>query len=349
MAGEGKRYLIVGPSWVGDMIMSQTLYKLLRGRNPECSIDVLAPRASLPLVSRMAEIDRGIVMKTSHGELGLGYRRQLGEQLSKNRYNHAIVLPNSLKSALVPFFADIPVRTGFRGEYRYVLINDMRMLLRDKMPRMIDRFDALGLRNGAALPADDPAAMPELMIDRENLATFLERFDIDKERPTLGLCPGAEYGDAKRWPASHFATLAANAIDQDMQVIIFGGPNDAGIAGEIASSIESDRCFNLAGETSLLDAIDLLSHCRQVVTNDSGLMHAAAAVGVPVAVLYGSTSPAFTPPLSDKAEIFSKNLECSPCFKRDCPLGHKNCLEQLAPAELDGVIARASGVGAENS
>lgn len=345
MAEADKRYLIVGPSWVGDMIMSQTLYRLLRHRHPECSIDVLAPKASLPLVSRMPEINRGIVMKTGHGELGLGYRRGLGQQLQKNRYTHAIVLPNSLKSALVPFFADIPVRTGFRGEYRYLLINDMRMLLQDRMPRMIDRFNALGLKPGAPLPDDVPEAMPELMVDSENLAQLLDRFGIDATRPALGLCPGAEFGDAKRWPGKHFATVADTAIARGMNVLLFGGPNDADVASDIERAVPEHArrfCFNLAGETSLLDAVDLLSHCRQVVSNDSGLMHAAAAVGVPVAVMYGSTSPAFTPPLSDEALIFSTGISCSPCFKRVCPLGHKRCLTELQPGLLDDVIERAS-------
>ena len=341
MAGEGKRYLIVGPSWVGDMIMSQTLLKLLRSRYPECTIDVLAPRASLPLVSRMPEVNRGIVMKTGHGELGFGYRAGLGRQLAKNRYTHAIVLPNSLKSALVPMFADIPVRTGFRGEYRYFLINDMRLMSADRLPRMIDRFNALGLPMGADLPEPE---YPALLIDEDDRTALLERFGIDSDRPVLGLCPGAEFGDAKRWPAEHFAAAARRGISEGMQVLIFGGPGDVTIASEVEASIDdASACHNLAGETSLLDAIDLISACALVVSNDSGLMHMAAAVDVPLAVLYGSTSPEFTPPLSSQAAILSENLSCSPCFKRTCPLGHKNCLNGLDPSRLDSLIARAAG------
>lgn len=345
MTGAGKHYLIVGPSWVGDMIMSQTLYKLLRRKSPNCSIDVLAPRASLPLVSRMREVNRGIALKTTHGELGFGYRKALGEQLRANRYSNAIVLPNSLKSALVPFFADIPVRTGYRGEYRYVLINDMRMLQRDRMPRMIDRFNALGLPNGTELPADDPTLMPDLMVDHDNVDSLMQRFDIDPGRLLLGLCPGAEFGDAKRWPEAHYAAVADRAVAAGMQVAVFGGPGDIPVASRVETLMKSnDRglLVNLAGETSLLDAIDLMSCCTQVISNDSGLMHMAAATGVPVAVVYGSTSPAFTPPLSQHADIITDNLSCSPCFKRTCPLGHKNCLNQLGPERLDDIIARAS-------
>lgn len=343
MAGKGRRYLIVGPSWVGDMMMSQSLYKLLRQRWPSCSIDVLAPRASLPLVSRMPEVNRGIVMKSEHGELALGYRRGLGEQLKSNAYTHAIVLPNSLKSALVPFFADIPERTGFRGEYRYVLINDMRMLSRDRLPRMVDRFNTLGVPLGAELPEPE---YPALMVDEDQRAAVMDDLGVDAERLVLGLCPGAEFGDAKRWPEAYFAALADMAIARGMQVWIFGGPNDAAVAHRVRQAVapaHRDRCHDFAGKTSLLGAIDLLSQCAAVVTNDSGLMHVAAALDVPLAVLYGSTSPRFTPPLTTRADIFTLDLSCSPCFKRTCPLGHKNCLNQLTPDQLEPVIGRASG------
>jgi heptosyltransferase-2 len=322
-----ERILVVGPSWVGDMIMSQVLYKLLRQRWPACEIDVLAPPAAVPLVARMAEVNRGIRFDMAHGELALGKRIAFGESLKKNRYTRAIVLPNSLKSAIVPFAAEIPIRTGFRGEYRYFLINDMRLLSKRRLPKMIDRFAALATKPGKDSP---PVPYPELIIDQANLDSLLGQLGLSIDRPVMGLCPGAEFGDAKQWPAAHFASLARRAIAKGFQVWIFGGKNDASCAAEIQSEA-GEHCHNLAGKTSLLDAIDLLSACHQVVSNDSGLMHIAAAVGVHTTVVYGSTSPDFTPPLTDSLDIVSLNLKCSPCFKRVCPLKHKNCLNQLSP------------------
>ncbi len=323
-----ERILVVGPSWVGDMVMSQVLYKLLRARWQDCEIDVLAPPASLPLVARMAEVNRGIRFDLAHGELGLGKRFALGEALKKNHYSRAIVLPNSLKSALVPFAAEVPIRTGFRGEYRYFLINDMRLLSKRRLPRMIDRFAVLGTKTGNLPP--DSIPFPELRVDPENQESLCQKLGLSLDRPVLGFCPGAEFGDAKKWPPRHFAALAQQAAQQGYQIWLFGGPGDAGVTAEIAAT-QGEHCVDLAGKTSLLDAIDLIGLCSQVVSNDSGLMHIAAAVGVHTTVVYGSTSPEFTPPLTDKLDIVSLGLDCSPCFKRECPLKHKDCLNKLGP------------------
>lgn len=321
-----ERILVVGPSWVGDMVMSQVLYKQLRKRWSDCEIDVLAPPASLPMVSRMAEVNRGIKFELAHGELGLGKRFAFGEALKKNQYTRSITLPNSLKSALVPFAAEIPIRTGFRGEYRYFLINDMRLLSKYRLPKMIDRFGVLGTKEGNEAP--EQIDWPSLFIDDENQTQLIEKFGLSLDQPILGLCPGAEFGDAKKWPTTHYSELSRIALGKGYQVWIFGGSADVETATEIAAG--RDGIVNLAGQTSLLDAVDLLGLCRQVVSNDSGLMHIAAAVGVHTTVIYGSTSPGFTPPLTDKLDIVSLDLECSPCFKRVCPLSHKNCLIDLS-------------------
>ena len=301
--------------------MSQVLYKLLRQRWSDCEIDVLAPPAALPIVSRMAEVNRGI------REIGIGKRFAFGEALKKNGYTRAIILPNSLKSALVPFAAEIPIRTGFRGEYRYFLINDMRMMSKRRLPRMVDRFAVLGTKTGQ-IPEQMP--YPELMTDEDNRSLVLAQLDLDLSRPILGLCPGAEFGDAKKWPEQHYAALAGRAIEQGFSVWVFGGPGDQQ-TGAAIQQLAGEHCVNLAGRTRLPDAIDLLGLCRQVVSNDSGLMHIAAAVGVHTSVVYGSTSPEFTPPLTKDLDVVSLNLSCSPCFKRICPLGHKNCLNDLSP------------------
>jgi len=330
-----RRILVVSPSWIGDMVMSQTLYALLKKHDNE--IDVIAPAASKPLLSRMPEVNRSMLFDVGHGELRYGYRRQFARTLKRNNYQQAIVLPDSLKSALVPFLADIPLRTGFRGEMRYILLNDIRLLDEKRLPRMIDRFMALGLPATAPLPVHD---QPVLRVDEHNQTECLRQLRLNTNKAILGLCPGAEFGDAKRWPEAKFAEVAEAAIDRGMQVWIFGSALDRSISTNVIEKIpatKQEHCQNLAGRTTLLDAIDLLSLCGEVVSNDSGLLHVAAAVGCKTVVIYGSTSPVFTPPLTEKAAIISEKIACSPCFKRTCPLGHKNCLNLL---DASRVISR---------
>lgn len=332
------RILVISPAWVGDMVMAQTLYKVLRKKHPNTDIDVLAPPATLSLVSRMAEVSRGIRFDLAHGEFGFGKRKMIGLSLKPSAYRQAIILPNSLKSALVPFFADIPLRTGFRGEYRYGLVNDMRMLNKRTLPRMIDRFASLGVEIGADVPKLEN---PSLIINEHNRGKLITKFGLNMDKPILAICPGAEFGDAKKWPENHYAKLADQAVERGMQVWIFGGPKDRETAQSIRALTEMstlDCSFDFTGKTSLLDVIDLLSLCTMVVSNDSGLMHIAAAVGCQTTVIYGSTSPEFTPPLTDKLEIASLNLSCSPCFKRECPLKHKACLVDLKPESLIPII-----------
>ncbi len=340
MSETNPRLLVVSPAWVGDMVMAQTLYKLLKQRRPLMAIDVLAPPATLALVARMPEVDQAIEFNVGHGQLQWDYRKASARRLKSAGYEQAIVLPNSLKSALVPWLADIPLRTGFRGEYRFGLINDMRLLDKKRLPRMIDRFVALGVPVNAPQPQ---IVYPELSVDVANQAQLLAKLGLQQPGNILGLCPGAEFGDAKRWPAEHYARVAEMAIKQGMQVWIFGGPGDQAIARQITAAVaghSAGQIWDLTGKTSLLDVIDLLPLCHLVLSNDSGLMHIAAAVGCPTAVVYGSTSPAFTPPLTDKVHTLSQPLPCSPCFKRTCPLGHKNCLNQLLPEQLSTIVSQ---------
>ena len=329
-----QRILVVSPSWVGDIIMSQTLYSLLKENDPGVRIDVMAPSASKPLLSRMTNVDRPLLFDVGHGEMNVGYRRLFARALQKTKYDQAIVLPNSFKSALVPFFAKIPLRTGYRGEMRYKLLNDMRILDRAKLPRMIDRFMALGLGSSKTLPQ---YREPSLLIDRINQDDCLRRFNLDVSKPVLGICPGAEFGDAKRWPEEKFAGVAKEVIEGGMQVWLFGSARDRVITNKICkilpSSYEKD-CTNLAGRTTLLDVVDLINLCGQVISNDSGLMHVASAVGCKIVVVYGSTSPKFTPPLTTNPIVVRKSIQCSPCFKRNCPLEHKNCLNLIEPEDV---------------
>ena len=220
----------------------------------------------------------------------------------------------------------IPKRTGWRGEMRFGFLNDLRVLDKRRYPLMIERFVALALPRGATLPS--PLPEPELIVDTSARDQTMARLNLTKDSPILVLCPGAEYGPAKRWPPSHFAEVAGWHLGKGGQVWIMGSEKDAVFATAIQQ--HAPKAINLCGKTALGEAIDLMSLAQAVVSNDSGLMHVAAALQRPLAAIYGSSAPTFTPPLSSHAEIVSLNLSCSPCFKRDCPLGHTNCLNQLS-------------------
>ena len=327
--------LIVGPSWVGDMVMAQALFILLNDRKPGTAIDVLAPEWSLPIVARMPEIRRGIAADTGHGELGLGKRRRIGYALRDEGYEQAIVLPRSLKSALIPWFARIPTPTGFRCESRYGLINDMRPFDRSVLDQTVKRYVELGLEPGEALPA---IPYPALTVDPEHQQAVMRSLGILTERPVIALMPGAEYGPAKCWPLDYFAELSALLDNEGFDVWVLGSDKDAP-AGERIASASAAR--NLCGRTSLEDVIDLLGYAEQAVSNDSGLRHVAAAVGTHGHGLDGSSSPAFTPPLTTARDIHGLDLDCSPCFERTCPLGHLRCLKELSVSRLRAAVIDA--------
>ena len=334
------RILIVGPSWVGDMVMAQTLFQCLKQRHAECQIDVLAPEWSRPILERMPEVRQALSFPLGHGVLDLATRRKIGRSLA-GHYDQAILLPNSLKSALVPFFADIPMRTGWRGEMRFGLLNDIRKLDKARYPLMIERFMALAFEPGAELP--QPYPRPALQIDSVSRDAALGKFALELDRPVLALCPGAEFGEAKRWPAEHYAKVAELKIRAGWQVWIFGSKNDHAVGEDIRSRLIPglrEEVSNLAGETSLAEAIDLLSCAGAVVSNDSGLMHVAAALNRPLVAVYGSTSPQFTPPLAEQVEIVRLGLDCSPCFERTCRFGHYDCLGQLKPRPVIEALDR---------
>jgi len=327
--------LIIGPSWVGDMVMAQSLFTELKQQQPDCEIDVLAPGWSLPILERMPEVRAGIEMPVGHGQLQLKNRYRLGQSL-KGKYQQAIVLPNSLKSALLPVFAGIPKRTGWKGEVRYGLLNDLRVLDKEALPLMVERFVALGFDkevfDKGASPKPLPYPRPQLTTDKANQEKLREQFAFKADERTLVLCPGAEFGNAKQWPEEHYAAVASHYIAQGWQVWVLGSANDQGTASRICDQVaQPEACFNLAGQTALVDTIDLIAMADAVVCNDSGLMHIAAAVNTPLVVVYGSTSPGFTPPLSEAVQILQSDIECAPCFERTCPLGHRNCLQQQLP------------------
>lgn len=355
-----KKILIVGPAWVGDMVMSQVLLKCIKNQDQNTIIDVIAPDWSRALLDRMPEVRRAISMPLGHGQFNFKKRYEIAKSLRSEKYSEAIVLPNSWKSALIPFLAGIPKRIGWLGEMRIGLLNDWRKLDKNKWPLMIERFAQLAFDKNQSLPK--PLPYPSLIVDKDNVEKTLQKFSLQiTDKPILTLCPGAEFGPAKRWPSEYYAEVAREKLKQGWQVWIFGSAKDQEVSQEIQTLVDSQqldfqqdaantnnrselssntvenssaksRCIDLAGKTSLGEAIDLLSLSSFVVSNDSGLMHIAAALRKKLVVVYGSSDPRFTPPLCQDVKILTLNLSCSPCFQRQCPLQHLKCLRDLKPS-----------------
>ena len=326
MAASVKQILVVGPSWVGDMVMAQSLFITLRQNYPQAAIDVLAPAWSKPILDRMPEVRATISQPVGHGEFGLSARYRLGKQLQQSSYNISIVLPRSFKSALVPFFARIPQRIGYKGEMRYGLLTDIRPLDKSVLTQTVQRFVALGVARDVPLPP--PIPEPSLRIDKDNQQRLLQALGLNLEKPVVGFMPGAEYGPAKRWPEEHFAGVADYLVNHGYQVWLLGSEKDRATAEKIQQACLRPLT-NLCGKTSLQDVVDLMAALQLAITNDSGLMHVAAAVGCPLIAIYGSSTPAYTPPLTQQATVLYEGLACSPCFERECPLGHTRCLSLI--------------------
>jgi heptosyltransferase-2 len=312
---------VVAPNWIGDALMAQPLLARLRARQPEPRIEVLAPAWVAPVLRRMPEVDEVLEADLRHGELQLGERWRLGRRLKERHYDRAYVLPNTMKSALAPSFAGIPLRVGYLGESRIGLLNRIHKAREAREPMALHYARlAEELGNEPELP------LPSPRLERKPNDTA-GKFGIQGRY--VALCPGAEFGPAKRWP--YFRDLASRL---EMQVVILGSPGDLEDNRDIPGT-------NLIGKTTLDEAIDLIAGAAVVVSNDSGLMHVAAAAGVPVVALFGSSSPEHTPPLSPKARVLWLRAECSPCFARNCPLGHFKCMRELGVERVLAELAAA--------
>ncbi|AEX54200.1 ADP-heptose--LPS heptosyltransferase RfaF [Rahnella aquatilis] len=334
------KILVIGPSWVGDMMMSQSLYRTLKAAHPDAQIDVMAPAWCRPLLDRMPEVHQALAMPLGHGALELGERRRLGISLRNEKYQRAYVLPNSFKSALVPFFARIPQRTGWRGEMRYGLLNDVRVLDKPAFPLMVQRYAALGydarqIKTAADLP--QPILWPKLEVSNAEVTAVKTAFSVDNTRPLIGFCPGAEFGPAKRWPHYHYAVLAEKLISEGYQVVLFGSAKDNAAGEQIRLALTENAqpfCLNLAGKTSLDQAVVMIAACHAVVSNDSGLMHVAAALDKPLVALYGPSSPDFTPPLSHQAKVIRLITGYHKVRKGDAEEGYHQSLIDIQPGQV---------------
>lgn len=327
-----EKILVIGPAWIGDMVMAQSLFQLLRQRHPNARIDVVAPAWTEPLLVRMPEVSEALFLNVAHGQLALAERWRLGRRLRAREYDWAIVLPDSFKSAIVARVARAARRTGFLGEYRYGLLNDVRPLDKSKLPRRVDRYIALGMEPGEIAP--EPVPQPRLSASRTNAEAWLRRHHQSlPQGPVLGICAGAERGPAKRWPASYFADVANTQLALGWSVWLFGSDKDSEVTGEV-QALTRGRCLDLAGLTSLGDCIDLMSMTTAVVSNDSGLMHIAASLDRNLVAIYGSTHPGYNPPLTARAKVLYLGISCSPCYESTCPLGHLKCLRDIEPAHV---------------
>lgn len=317
--------------------MAQSLLKFIRQRDPEARIDVLAPGWSLPIIARMPEVEQGIAAPWKSGELALKAQWRLARSLASHGYDKAIILPRSLKSALIPFFAGIPERVGFSGEGRTLLLTDARRRRPTRVngkvtDKTVWRYIGLGASQEEYDQYQFEVLNPELTVEVDNVPGLLARMGLNTERPAVAICPGAEFGPSKQWPLESHRALAGQLVERGYQVWVIGGPKDNDAGNQIADGQEG--VVNLCGKTRLEEVVDLFSICKKVVTHDSGLMHVAAAAGADIVAIYGSTSPEFTPPLTDAVQILRYPIECSPCFERTCRFGHYHCLTRISVEEV---------------
>ena len=323
-----KKFLIVGPAWIGDMVLAQSLFIFLKQQDPQCQIDVITPVWSQVVLERMPEVTTIIVLDIKHGSLKLWQRIRLGLKLRKNNYSKCIVIPRSWKSALTPYFANIPKRCGYRGEMRYFLLNDIRPLDKSKLIPTVQKTLALGLAKAGVEIANIP--LPKLKVDLDCQNNLLQKFNL-KTNNIIALMPGAEYGKAKQWPLEYFSEVASKLKKRNYLVVVLGSKKD-NLAGEQIA--KSSGAINLCGKTTINESIDLLATCKTVITNDSGLMHIAAAVKSKVIAIYGSSSPNYTPPMTNNKQIHYLNLSCSPCFARTCKFETYDCLRKIRPQDV---------------
>jgi len=337
------RTLVISPNWIGDAVMAQPLLRMLKQQHPERPIDVLAPPQVVPVWRRIQEADDILITPFRHRALQLGERLKYARILKGRNYGAAYVLPNTLKYALIPWLARIPRRVGYKGEMRYGMINVMHH--DDESRSMVPFYSALARE--PELPTPQPVR-PFLVVGGEESDDVRSRVGLALDRPLVVFAPGAEFGIAKRWPPAHYAALAerVTGLVPGVQIALLGSPNDretceqvSAAAGRAAGSV-----FDLSGQTSLDDAIALIAQASAVVSNDSGLLHIASALNRPVVALYGSTDPNYAPPLSDLSRTVSLRLECSPCRKRECPLGHHDCMNKMSVdlvwSELEPILRR---------
>lgn len=323
--------LVIAPQWIGDAVMTEPLLRVLAARGERLTVAALPWVA--PVYRAMPQVAEVLELPFAHGRLDWSARRRLAASL-RGRFETAYVLPNSLKAALIPWLAGIPQRVGYHGEGRYLLLNRRRPNPGGRPP-MVAFYRALA---GDAPSADE---RPRLSFEPPRLQQATSAVGLARGGYWV-FAPGAEYGPAKCWPAGHYAALArALHASHGLSIVLLGSGKEAALCDEIAQAAPG-ACVVLAGKTSLIDAMALIADSRGLVSNDSGLMHVAAAFGLPQVAVFGSTSPEHTPPLNPRARVLwlkdELQLACMPCFERSCRYGHYRCLTEVTPARVQAAL-----------
>lgn len=338
--------LLIAPHWIGDAVMSLPLISLLRSKLPNSNIDVLCTPWVAPIYRACPEIQAVTQVDFQHGVLQWNLRYSTAQMLKKQGYDIALVLPNSFKSALIPWLAKIPLRIGYQGEWRLGLINaslpnpsrKLRMPMALHYAKLLDRLP------GAAVSLHD-LPNPRLCLTPSLQQWAKSQINEIGGNPYYVFAPGAEYGPAKRWPTSHFAQLANQILEQDAssQILILGSQSDRILGEEIVlQTHQANRIHNWCGQIALDQSMALIAQCKSLISNDSGLMHIGAALSIPQIAIFGSSNPKHTPPLSDRAQTIWLQLGCSPCYQRNCPLGHLHCLNHIEAKQVYGMLRASS-------
>ncbi len=309
----GSPILVVPYMWIGDFVRCHSVVKVLQARWPDRPVDVLTNTLCAPLCDYMPGIRQGIAWNLPRRRLPLGQYRALARRLKKESYGSALVMLRTWKSALAPFLAGIPERTGFIGEFRVGLLNDLRFGER-ALPRMIDVCGALALPKGATLQKEWP--LPEIVVPEAEVTAWLARRGLTSgASPIVALAPGA-VGPGKKWPTENYAALAKQLASDGATVWILGGPLEKELAAQILRNAGGERVHDLTGN-DLRDAIIALQAADLAVTNDSGLMHISAAIGTPTIGIFGPTDPRLWGPLNPLAAV----VEPERAFARDRSTG----------------------------
>ena len=316
-----EKLLIIPQNWLGDIVMSQTLLKRIKSENPNTVIDILVNSTFKSLVERMPEINKAVILDSGHKELGLLKRLNLARRI-KGNYDQSIVLSRSIKSALIPYFAKIPIRTGELGESRYILINDLKKFTKEDRRKTAFRYVSMFSKKEEVL---DEKYYPSLQSDPENIEILSDKYKLNLDKKIIIFAPGAAFGPSKMWPVEKFKELGEK-LNKDFFILILGSNNEKNIGDKI---VTNKNMINLCGETSITDAVDLMHISEFCVSNDSGLMHLASATNTKSISIYGATSPELTPPLTSNKEIHYRGISCSPCFEKKCKYGHYNCLVEI--------------------
>ncbi len=332
-----KRSLVIAPQWIGDAVMSEPLLARLAQRGDAISVAALPWVA--PVYRAMPQVHDVIELPFQHGRLDWAQRRVIAAGL-QGRFDTALVLPNSIKAALIPFLARIPQRIGYHGEGRFGLLNQ-RLPNPPGRPPMVAFYSALA---GATAVSTEAGPHPRLHFEEPTLRRATDAVGVQPQSYWV-FAPGAEYGPAKCWPASHYAELAGSLFAaHGLVVLLLGSGKEAALCEQISAAAPG-ACRVLAGQTPLIDAMALIAAARGMVSNDSGLMHVAAAFGVPQVAVFGSTSPEHTPPLNPRAEVIwlkeELKLDCMPCFDRVCRFGHTRCLTEVTAARAEAALQAA--------